>query len=104
VSWIHRDDLVELYVFALENAATTSALNATAPTPVTMKEFATTLGKVLHRPSFAAVPAPVLKLLLGGMSMVVLDGQRVLPSRALSLGFAFRYGALEPALSSATGA
>lgn len=103
MSWIHQDDLVELFLWALENPVVAGALNGTAPAPVTMREFATALGDSLHRPSFARVPAPVLKLLLGEMSTLVLDGQRVLPKRAEALGFAFRFPGLPPALKDAVG-
>jgi uncharacterized protein (TIGR01777 family) len=104
MSWIHRDDLVDLFVFALQNPNVTGALNGTAPSPVTMKGFATALGHALHRPSFAPVPAAALKLLLGEMSTLILDGQRVLPKRALDLGFTFRFTGVEAALKDVVGA
>lgn len=103
MSWIHRDDLVELFVWALENPAVTGAVNGTAPAPVRMREFAAALGETLRRPSFARVPAPALKLLLGEMSTLVLDGQRVLPKRAEALGFTFRFASLPAALKNAVG-
>ena len=77
------EDLVDLYVFAAENAAVRGPVNATAPNPVTMRDFATALGRALHRPSFARVPAAVLELALGEMATVVLDGQRVVPKKAV---------------------
>jgi len=98
MSWIHREDVVGLILWALENSKVSGALNATAPNPVTMKEFADTLGKVMHRPSFAAVPGFVLKTLLGEMSDLLLKGQRVVPEKALRLGYQFKYPSLEPAL------
>jgi len=104
MSWIHRDDLVSLLVLALENETVSGALNATAPAPVTMRTFATALGRVLHRPAFVPAPAAVLRLALGEMSTLVLDGQRVLPERALAAGFRFRHPDLEAALRDAVGA
>lgn len=103
MSWIHEHDLVELYVFAVENAAVSGAVNGTAPNPVTMREFATALGRALHRPSFAKVPAAALTLALGEMSTVVLDGQRVLPKKALDLGFTFRFTDVLSALKDVVG-
>jgi uncharacterized protein (TIGR01777 family) len=103
MSWIHEHDLVELYVFAAENAAVSGPVNATAPNPVTMREFATALGRALHRPSFAKVPAAALTLALGEMATVVLDGQRVLPKKALDLGFSFRFTDVLPALKDVVG-
>ncbi len=96
--WIHRDDLVALLVASLEDPRFDGAVNATAPTPITMKEFASTLGRVLHRPSFAPAPAFAIRAAMGEMAALVLDGQRVLPAKASSLGFRFRFDKLETAL------
>jgi uncharacterized protein (TIGR01777 family) len=98
MSWIHQDDLVALYVFALESSQVQGPLNGTAPSPVTMKNFATALGHALHRPSFLPVPAPAVRLLLGEMATVVLDGQRVVPKKAQALGFPFRFPGIDAAL------
>jgi uncharacterized protein (TIGR01777 family) len=103
VSWIHRDDVVELIVFALENPAVSGPVNATSPHPVTMRTFATALGRALHRPSFVPVPAAALRLALGEMSSVVLEGQRVVPKKVLALGFSFRHPDLLPALKDVVG-
>lgn len=100
MSWIHLDDLIELLLFLL-NEAVGGPVNATAPHPVTNREFARTLGRTLGRPAWARVPAPVLRLLLGEMAEeLLLTGQRVLPHHAEALGFRFRY----PTLSEALGA
>lgn len=91
VSWIHLDDLVGLILWALADPRVSGPLNATAPAPVRMRELATALGKALSRPSLVPVPAFVLKAVLGEMSGMLLDGQRVLPRRAQELGFPFRH-------------
>ena len=65
VSWIHVDDLISLFLFILENPTANGAFNGTAPHPVTMKEFAKSLGRALHRPAVFPVPAPMLRLALG---------------------------------------
>ena len=98
MSWIHREDVVGLILFSLANAKVRGALNAASPNPVTMKEFAETLGKVMHRPSAATVPAFVLKILLGEMADMLLTGQKVIPAKALDLGYQFRYPVLQQAL------
>ncbi len=103
VSWIHRDDLVELYLFAIENPAVSGPVNATAPHPVTMRAFTKALGRALHRPSFLPVPAAALRLLFGEMSSVVLEGQRVVPRKALELGFTFRFTDVLAALRDVVG-
>jgi uncharacterized protein len=100
LSWIHRDDLVSIIVYAIENESIVHALNATAPVPVTMDEFAELLGRVMNRPSWIRVPAFILKLVLGEMSETVLQGCRVLPEKLLNSGFVFRYGNIIDALES----
>ena len=103
MSWIHQADLVELYVFAIENSAVAGPVNATAPNPVTMRDFATALGRALHRPSFMKAPAAAIRLALGEMATVVLDGQRVVPKKALDLGFTFRFTDVLAALRDVVG-
>jgi uncharacterized protein len=99
ISWIHRDDWVEMVRWALTNGVVTGPLNATAPSPVTNREFARTLGRALHRPSWVTTPALPIRLALGEMAdALLLTGQRVLPGKAEALGFKFRFPVLEPAL------
>lgn len=98
MSWIHRDDLISVIRWALADARVSGAVNATAPNPATMREFARTLGRVLHRPAVLPVPATVLRMLLGEMAQMLLTGQRVMPAAAQRLGFRFAYPELEAAL------
>lgn len=95
-SWIHVDDVVGIYLLALDGVD--GAVNATAPNPVRNAEFTDRLGRALHRP--AALPAPpfMLKLALGEGATLVLDGQRVLPARAQAEGYVFKFPTLETAL------
>ena len=90
-SWIHHDDLVGLFLLALDNAAVTGPLNGTAPNPVTNKDFSKALGRALGRPSFLPTPGFALKLALGEVAEVITNGQRVLPKQALAAGYAFKY-------------
>jgi uncharacterized protein (TIGR01777 family) len=101
VSWIHGDDLVGLYVAALEDERFAGPLNAVAPAPVRNAEFAKALGRALHRPAVAPVPAVALHLLYGAMAAIVTDSQNVVAERALALGFNFAYPAVELALRDA---
>lgn len=104
ISWVHRDDLADLFAFAVEGEKVSGVVNATAPSPIRMRDFAKALGKALRRPVIApAVPAFVLKAALGEMSTVVLDGARVLPKRAQELGFAFRHADAAAALAELLG-
>jgi|SRR5687767_11078891 len=92
MSWIHRLDYVEMVRWLVETPAVEGAVNATAPHPVTNREFARALGRALHRPAFIPAPSFALKMLLGEMAgPLVLTGQRVIPARALSHGYHFRY-------------
>jgi uncharacterized protein len=99
--WIHVDDVVGLYVAALDRDAWTGAVNGSAPEPVTHKEFSRRLGKALHRPAFAPVPGFAVRLLYGAMVEIVTEGQRAVPKRPLQLGYAFRHADLDEALSDA---
>lgn len=98
LSWIHHDDEVGALRFLIEQEGTRGIFNLTAPNPVTNKEMSKMLGKVLGRPSFLPTPAFALKLLLGEMSTLVLDGQRVLPKALQEAGYDFRFPNLEGAL------
>jgi uncharacterized protein len=102
VPWVHLDDVVGALLFALDNDALRGPVNVTAPEPVTNKELSRTLGKVLHRPAFAPVPALAVKTLYGEMASIVTTGQRAVPARLQELGYEFRQPDLEQALRAAT--
>ncbi len=97
-SWVHAEDVVNLFVKAVEDQNIHGAVNAVSPNPVTMDEFADTLGKVMKRPSLFRVPAFVLKLVLGEASIEVLTGARIAPRRAAELGYKFKHEKLYDAL------
>ncbi len=101
--WIHAEDIVELYLATLDDAAWEGAINACAPEPVTNREFSRALGRALHRPAFAPVPGFAVRLLYGDMAEIVTTGQRAVPMRALERGYAFRHTDLEQALRDALG-
>ncbi len=96
--WIHLDDEVGAIRFLLENPETRGVFNLTAPNPVTNRELGRALGRVLRRPSLVPTPGIALKLALGEMSTIVLDGQRAVPSKLEAAGYGFRFAELEPAL------
>ncbi len=95
--WIHVDDLVALYRFAIEHDIT-GAINGTAPNPVTNADFTAELGKTLHKPAFLTVPKFALEALFGEMAGMLLEGQRVIPDAAQKLGFSWEYPQLGEAL------
>lgn len=98
LSWIHIKDVVKMIEFAMDNVNIAGPLNMTAPDPKKMDEFGKTIGAVLQRPHWIPVPSFTLKLLLGEMSSLVLDGQRVLPEKALHNGYIFEFPNLDNAL------
>lgn len=102
MSWIERDDLVRLILFALADRSLAGVLNGTAPQPVRNRDFTRALGRALKRPAVLAAPAKLLKPALRDLAEeVLLGGQRVVPAKAQAHGFVFRYPTLESALNKA---
>jgi uncharacterized protein len=99
VSWIHHADIAGIFLFALDHSGATGPINGTAPNPVTNKELAKAQGRALHKPAFLPAPGLMLRLALGEVAQVVTTGQRVLPKRALGLGYEFQYPAIDSALA-----
>lgn len=97
--WIHRDDEVGIILWALGEQRSEGPLNASAPNPVTNREFSKTLGKVLHRPAIAPIPRLALVAIRGEeLTAQITASLRVVPARALELGYPFKFTELEPAL------
>ena len=101
VAWIGVADLCGLYLAALDDDRYDGAVNATAPAPVTNAELSRALGRALHRPAFAPVPAAALRALYGAMAEIVTGSQNAVPARALALGYSFEEPDLDAALASA---
>jgi uncharacterized protein (TIGR01777 family) len=100
VSWIHVADEVGILLWALENDKVSGVVNATAPNPVTNKVFSKALGKALGRPAVVPVPGLTVDLMYGKeFGKVLRGGQRVMPRRALDLGYQFQHPDLDEALS-----
>jgi len=98
LSWIHVEDLVRLVEFAMDTPRVSGALNAVAPEPVTQRQFQHALARQMRRPLLLRVPAWLLRAALGEMAQLLVDGQRVVPMRAMTLGFEFRHRRIEAAL------
>lgn len=101
ISWVHVDDVVGMTLAAISEERWAGPVNATAPDPVTNRELSKALGHALHRPAVLPVPGLALRLLYGEMSEIVTTGARVLPAKALVLGYEFRHPGLQEALPSA---
>jgi uncharacterized protein (TIGR01777 family) len=89
--WIHRHDWVEMVRWLVDTPSLSGPVNATAPHPVTNREFAHALGRALRRPALVPTPGFALKLLFGELSEAMLTGQRAIPERAKTAGYHFRY-------------
>ncbi|MCT8136928.1 TIGR01777 family protein [Anaerobacillus sp. CMMVII] len=98
LSWIHIDDAVNLIRFAINNKDISGPLNITAPHPMKMKDFGKSLGQRIGKPHWLPTPSFALKLLLGEMSLLVLEGQNVYPKKAIQHGFRFTYPTLKETL------
>ncbi|AYF45168.1 TIGR01777 family protein [Halobacteriovorax sp. BALOs_7] len=103
MSWIHIKDLVSIYLHLVENQVNQVAINATAPRPVSNKEFTSTLGSVVKRPTILPAPGFALKIILGEMSTLLLDGQNVIPSYLNENKFQFQFPNLKDALEDLVG-
>ncbi len=96
--WIHIDDLTELFSYIIENDKMSGAYNGIAPEPITNKQLAKAIGKILGRPSIFPAPAFILKLLVGEFAKYLLEGRKIIPKRTLESGFKFKYTDIETAL------
>ncbi len=100
-SWIHRDDLIGLIYHIIKTPSLTGPVNGTAPEPVINSDFAKAMGQAMKRPSFLPLPSFVLRIVFGDMAdEIMLNGQSVLPKKAQSSGYVFKY----PDIKSAMGA
>jgi uncharacterized protein (TIGR01777 family) len=99
VSWIHIDDLVRLFEFSLDTPIVSGAINAVSPVPVTHRQFQASMAAVLRRPLWMRIPAVFIRLGLGEMAQLLVDGQRVVPTRASGLRFQFGYVQIRDALT-----
>ncbi|MEZ9139868.1 MULTISPECIES: TIGR01777 family oxidoreductase [unclassified Shewanella] len=100
VSWIHIDDLTQLILHLLTTEQAHGVFNATAPNPINHKQFAESIGSSLNRPACIPTPVIALRLAMGEMADLIVEGQFVLPKRTLASGFNFKYPDISPALDS----
>ncbi|CAM3901555.1 TIGR01777 family oxidoreductase [Alkalicoccus chagannorensis] len=98
MSWVHVEDAASALLYCIENKSLAGPVNITAPTPERMKSFGRSLANTLNRPFWAPVPSNMVKLALGDMSVLILEGQQVIPQKLLDSGFEFDYPQLDEAL------
>ena len=99
--WVHADDVLGIYLRAIDDAAWSGPVNATAPQPVSNRDFSKALGRALRRPAFAPIPALAIRILYGEMAEIVTKGQNAVPRRTLELGYEHRHTRLDEALRAA---
>lgn len=98
LSWIHIKDVTKAALFCVDNQSIRGAVNFTAPNPETMKSFGKAIASVMNRPHWMPAPAPLLQLALGEMSILILEGQNVLPIKLELHGYSFSFSSLQEAL------
>ncbi len=99
MSWIHQQDLIGLILYLLDNPQCQGIYNATAPNPVSNKEFTKSLGQAVHRPTFLPTPTTMLNIALGELSELLTEGQYIYPKRLQEAGYQFKYPYLDMAFS-----
>jgi uncharacterized protein (TIGR01777 family) len=97
-SWVHIEDLIRAYIFAVEHEELEGIYNLVSPNAVTNKILTKTLGKILHRPTVLPVPVWILRLIFGEGAVAISSGQNVIPERLLRAGFRFKFDTIEHAL------
>lgn len=98
MSWIHRIDWIEMVRWIVDTPEASGPFNASAPAPVTNSQFSRALGRAIRRPALMPTPAFALRMMLGEMAgPLLLEGQRVVPAKALRLKFHFRYPEIDQA-------
>jgi len=98
LSWIHLADMVGLILFCLDHEQMEGPVNGSAPDPVTNDAFGRAIGKAMHRPHWFPVPAFLMKVLFGEMAVLLLEGQRAMPKKALDQGYIFQYPTVDSAM------
>jgi uncharacterized protein (TIGR01777 family) len=101
--WIHVDDIVAIYLAALDDDTWSGPINAAAPEAPTNRDFSRALGRALHRPAIAPIPGLAVRLLYGDMAEIVTNGHRIVPAKLLANGYQYRHPDLDEALKDALG-
>jgi uncharacterized protein (TIGR01777 family) len=97
-SWIHVDDVVGLLTLAIDDPRAQGSINAVSPEPIHQADLAAAVGAALHRPSWLRIPAVLIRLVMRESSILALGSRRIVPVRALELGYRFRWTDLRAAV------
>jgi uncharacterized protein (TIGR01777 family) len=96
--WIHAADVIRATRYLIDHGSASGPFNLTAPNPLTAKEFSRALGRAMGRPAYLPLPGFAMRLFLGEVATIILDGQRAVPQELENLGFEFTYPEAESAL------
>ncbi len=99
ISWIHIDDLINIFIFLLQNNNLNGVFNCVSPHSVNNKLLTQTLAKILKRPAFFKIPEFALKMLYSEGADVLLTSKTAYPKRLIDLNFKFKYEKIEDALN-----
>lgn len=97
-TFIHIDDLLDVFLFFIKNKETSGLYNLVTPNPITNRDFTKILAKKLHRPAFFRIPAFIVTIIYGKASCIMLNGAHVYPQRLINQGFTFQYPTFEKAI------
>lgn len=100
--WIHLEDICNLLIASIDNELYKGPINGVAPNPIRNIDFTRQLARVLRRPAFIRVPSLLVRLLLGPLATELLGSRRVIPNRALSIGFTYHYTDIKAAFDDLT--
>lgn len=103
MSWVHVDDVVGLLQLAIDDPRASGPVNAVSPEPAREADVATAIGRALHRPSWLPIPSPLIRLAMRESSILALGSRRIVPARALELGYRFRWTDLGAAIADVLG-
>lgn len=99
MSWIHLDDLCYIFIKAVEDDSMVGAYNGVSPYPLTNRALTKAIAKVFGRPLLLPpIPSFVLRLILGEMADLVLQGSKVSADKIIRAGYAFRFTDINKAL------
>ena len=92
IPWVHIDDVVAIVLEVLDNDIYEGPVNATAPDPPTMNEFAVAMGRATGKPAKFRTPAGIIKMFMGDKSELILDSYRAVPKKLRANNFHFKFG------------
>lgn len=98
MSWIHIKDIIGIIKYCIVHDDIAGPVNCTSPEPVRNEDFGRAIGRAYHRPHWMPVPSLIMKIAFGEMSVLLLKGQKVLPTKISAHGYPFQFPDIDAAL------